>query len=326
MIRQFGKLWRPEVFQDARKKNIYFEGWFFKIVDASSNNTFAFIPGIFIGEPDDSHAFVMALDAETHVSTYHVYPVDDFFGSNKVLDIRVGDHHFRSDFFEIHIDSDERSVHGRIELGKLHAWPVKFLSPGVMGWYAFVPFMQCYHGVISFDHAIGGELNINGRSVNFDGGRGYIEKDWGRSFPSAYLWMQSNHFDTPGVSLMASVANIPWLKSSFRGFIVGLWMNGTLLRFTTYTGAQLERCEINEHDIVLVVSDKRYKLDIQAERSESAVLHAPYNVNMTPKVSETLGSTIKLSLYDKREQTVVFSETGTHAGLDVNGKLEEIIS
>ena len=27
---------------------------------------------------------------------------------------------------------------------------------GIMGWYRFVPFMQCYHGVVSLNHKLNG--------------------------------------------------------------------------------------------------------------------------------------------------------------------------
>ncbi len=92
-----------------------------------------------------------------------------------------------------------------------------------MGWYAFVPFMECYHAVIGFDHPLEGKININGNEIDFTGGRGYIEKDYGKSFPSYYIWMQSNHFETEEISVMASVAKIPWLGSSFDGFVVGFF-------------------------------------------------------------------------------------------------------
>jgi hypothetical protein len=83
--------------------------------------------------------------------------------------------------------------------------------------------MECYHGVLSFDHGITGQLTVNGEIFDFNGGRGYIEKDWGQAFPKAWIWMQSNHFEQPGTCLTASVAIIPWLRSAFSGFVVGLW-------------------------------------------------------------------------------------------------------
>lgn len=29
--------------------------------------------------------------------------------------------------------------------------------------------------------------------MDFSGGRGYIEKDWGQSFPAAWVWLQINY-------------------------------------------------------------------------------------------------------------------------------------
>jgi tocopherol cyclase len=43
---------------------------------------------------------------------------------------------------------------------------------------------------------------VGGRRVDFSGGSGYIEKDWGRSFPRAWIWAQSNTFTQPGTSFL----------------------------------------------------------------------------------------------------------------------------
>jgi hypothetical protein len=95
--------------------------------------------------------------------------------------------------------------------------------------------------VVSLDHVIEGALDIDGRTIDFTGGRGYTEKDWGRSFPSSWIWLQSNHFSTPGSSFTASVAIIPWIGRSFPGFIIGLWHQNKLYRFATYTGAKIRK-------------------------------------------------------------------------------------
>ena len=89
----------------------------------------------------------------------------------------------------------------------------------------------------------------NAESINFTGGRGYIEKDWGQSFPAGYVWFQSNHFDIAGTSLTASIAVIPWLGSAFRGFIVGLWHQDKLYRFATYTGAKTKTLTITDDQV-----------------------------------------------------------------------------
>ena len=43
--------------------------------------------------------------------------------------------------------------------------------------------MECYHGIVSMDHTVNGLIEINNEKIDFSEGRGYIEKDWGRSFP-----------------------------------------------------------------------------------------------------------------------------------------------
>ena len=48
-----------------------------------------------------------------------------------------------------------------------------------MGWYRFVPFMECFHGVVSLNHELEGDFLIENQVFSFDGGKGYIEKDWG---------------------------------------------------------------------------------------------------------------------------------------------------
>ena len=103
----------------------------------------------------------------------------------------------------IHLDANDSKNIIKADLTFKHIipWPVTLLSPGVMGWYRFIPFMECYHAVLSFNHTIMGHIKINGVNSDLNNGRGYMEKDWGSSMPSSWIWMQTNHFDDDDVSL-----------------------------------------------------------------------------------------------------------------------------
>jgi hypothetical protein len=90
------------------------------------------------------------------------------------------------------------------------------LGPGTAGWSAWVPRMEKYHGVVSLDHTIKGHLHIDHEEIDYNSGRGNIEKDWGASFPTAYIWFQSNHFEQLNTSLTASGAITPWLRNAVR--------------------------------------------------------------------------------------------------------------
>jgi tocopherol cyclase len=74
------------------------------------------------------------------------------------------------------------------------------------------------------------------------------------------------------VSLSASIATVPWLGSSFRGFIVGPVHKARLYRFATYTGGQDTSLRLPDTQARLSVADKRYRLEIDARRSEGVLL------------------------------------------------------
>lgn len=194
-----------------------------------------------------------------------------------------------------------------------------------MGWYAWVPRMECYHGVLSFDHFLQGALTLNGKPMNFDGGRGYIEKDWGQAFPSAWVWFQSNHFNSASVCLTASVAIIPWVGRAFRGFIVGLWLNGKLYRFATYSGAQIESLQIFDDRVDWVLQNKRQRLHLIARRVEGGLLRGPTRLDMGQRVLETLNATVQVRL-ETLEREVIFEGVGAHTGLEVMGDLPRLLA
>lgn len=218
-------------------------------------------------------------------------------------------------------------INGRIRFKDTYPWPVKLLSPGVMGWYAFVPGMECYHGILSMDHTLEGFIEIEGRKIDLSGGRGYLEKDWGASMPSSWIWMQTNHFDREGVSLSGSIAKIPWLGSYFTGYIFGFLYGKKLYRFTTYTGAKLTELDVTENHIRIRLEDKNYRIDINADRSEGIELPAPILGEMTAKVNESLSSNIDVALLKKKSTgtELIYSGKGRNSGLEFVGDIEELI-
>lgn len=328
--------WRPAAYHGHGKTRDFFEGWYFKLVDASEQRRLAVIPGVFLGKAGrDSHAFVQTLDGATGRTTYHRYPLEAFWAAPDRFDIRVGPNRFSEHEIGVAIATPERRLLGTLRFDGVTPWPVTWNAPGVMGWYALAPFMECYHGVLGFDHAIRGQLLVDGACVDFSGGRGYMEKDWGRAFPRAWIWMQTNHFDAPRVSLTASVARIPWLGSAFRGFIVGFWQQGVLFRFASYTGAVIEELRLTRTRVHWRMrgpgpNGRPHRLELVAHRNEEGVdlLHAPDRSAMVQRVLESLTAVVDVRLsaieQDGSEREL-FAGQGRHAGMEIGGKIEEIL-
>ncbi len=315
LLSRLRRIWRPAVFQDGRKTHGYFEGWYFKCVDRGGDHAVAIIPGISLDRAQaTSHAFVQLIHAGGETA-YWEYPVSAFrYDPDRFL-VEIGPNRFTLESIELSLEGEPGYVSGSLQMGPPVPWPVRALSPGIMGWYRFVPFMEAYHGVLSLDHSVEGALNINGESIDFAGGRGYTEKDWGRSFPSAWVWGQSNHFDSPGTSVSVSVARIPWMRGSFIGHIVGLLHNGTLHEFTTHNGARITRFELVDGCASMTLSRRDIEIDISISGARPGELRSPVMGAMSGTVWESLEATIEVTL--RAEGKVVFQGSGRHAGVEL---------
>lgn len=304
-----------------------FEGWYFKFVSSDLSQRWAVIPGIFRGLDGSDEAFVQVLDGSTGRSWYHRYPVDEFIAADDRFDVAVGPNRFTAAGARL----DLPQLRGQLRIASaLDPWPVRPWSPGVMGWYAWVPAMECYHGVVSFGHALAGELDVEGSRVDFAGARGYIEKDWGLAFPAGYLWLHSNTFADSDASLMASVALIPWRGREFRGFIVGLRTGGRLHRFATYTGARSTSLHVDDEHVRWTLQSPalpgrtRWALELRADRVAGGLLHAPIRTEMHRRVEETLDAEVDVTL--RRGSEVVFHDVGRAAGLEVHGDVDRLLA
>ncbi len=315
------RIWKPEVFQGRTDKKGYFEGWYFKLVDENEKCVLSIIPGISVEDGGKSHSFIQVIDGKEGISHYFEYPIEEFKYKTSDFYIKIGNNIFTKAGIILDIEEDGFLLKADLVFDHLFKWPVMLTSPGIMGPYRFLPFMQCYHGVVSMNHNINGKLRLNHQEIEFKNGKGYIEKDWGISFPKSWIWAQSNHFEKEDVSISISVAHIPFLKTEFNGFLIGLLYNNNLYRFTTYTGAKLERIDYKEDYLNIRVSDKKYTLDISVIPGNTSSLIAPENGKMTTVLSESLSSSIEVSLNDKKGR-LIFQGTGINAGLEISGRLE----
>lgn len=320
------KLWQPAMYQGKARMKGYFEGWYYKFADKNGQNTGALIPGVsFDKEGRRPHAFVQFLNNSDGASRYFRFGIENFRYSRKKPEIAIGKSFFSPGRIQVDIDDGTDSIKGALTFHNITPWPVTLLSPGAMGWYAFVPFMECYHGVVSFDHIIEGQLELNRKPLEFSGGRGYTEKDWGRSFPRYHVWIQTNHFSKAGTSLMVSVANIPWLGKSFDGFLIGLWHDGQLYKFTTYTGARITTFDYNQQKLAIHVNFRVHRMEIEVSYLKGAELKTPETGEMLGRLHESLTAETNVRLYRIAggEESMLFNDTGRNTGLEIEGKLPE---
>lgn len=313
------RVYKPEIFQGNLKKKNYFEGWYFKHVSNDLKYVWSFIPGISLTK-NDPHAFIQVINGVTGETEYIIYDLDAFTWQKKSLYLKIGNSVFTGRYIDLNIQNEKLRITGRITYSNNITYPGSMFSPGIMGWYSFIPFMECKHGIVSVNHDLNGSMTINENEIDFNNGKGYIEKDWGTSFPEAWLWVQANNFNDHNSSFSFSVAKIPWLGKFFIGFIAFLYYNKRFFLFSTYNKSVITKINHSSLKIDLIMQNNDDRLVVSILKSTFGELRAPVSGNMSRRIKESIDSEVILSLFDKNNN-LIYNDSSKRAGLEVVDKV-----
>lgn len=322
-MRSYQKIRNPAIFQGSLTKNSYYEGWYFKLVNTELNSVLAFIPTIALNEEKNKRiCFIQIFDGLNQDVYYFDYPLKEFKTLKSKFLIKIGNSYFSKNKIKIDIDNNNTTIKGEIVFMGQTPIHNSLISPGAMGPFSYLPFMQTYHGIISMNHQLRGNLNFNNQEIVYKkGSKGYIEKDWGASFPNSWIWMQTNHFSEEPRSFMLSIAEIPWMGFKFIGFLSFLLDGKKLYRFATYTGAKVRKLVPGEDSVEIIIEDRIHILYVKAKRGNSASLKAPSLGLMTSRSIESIDSIISIKLFKKNSKTskpkLIFEDIGKFAGLEL---------
>lgn len=305
----------PSWFQGSTTTYPYFEGWYFKM---STNDTqvpvLAVIPGI-SRTAHEQHAFVQVITREK--SWYVRFPYEAFHAAKDSFQVSIGPNTFSLHGITLALDWEDLHLEGTVSHQRCHPFPVSLIRPGIMGWYAYVPWMECFHGVVSTHHDLAGTLHFNCHEVDLTGAEGYIEKDWGRSFPSAWIWMQSNRFPSRDVSCMLSVARIPFLGNTFTGFLGFVMVENRLITFATHTKAVIEHIESDDHQASVTIRRRGTRIRFNAELGPASRLVAPRQGSMERMITESVSGQLQLTISDDKKG-IWFDHTAEAAGIELS--------
>lgn len=310
------------LFQGNVKKRHYFEGWFYKQVSKDEKSVVSFIPGISLFD-NDLHSFVqymyIGLDRNGErviKSGYVKYPLKDFKFNNDTFTIQISKNIFSESMVSVNLVDGKTSILGNLFLGQFTPIERSPLMPNIMGFFAYIPKMECNHGVISMNHEVNGILKINDEEIDFNNGKGYIEKDWGTSFPKQYIWLQCNNFRNKTTSIFFSVANIPFIKKSFIGYICNLSIDGKEYRFATYNSSRIKIQSVTNRNVAIVLENKKAILKIEAALKQPGELIAPQEGKMQKIIKEELSGEVKIYLFNKQNKAI-YEDVGCMAGIEI---------
>ena len=223
--------------------------------------------------------------------------------------MEVGKSKVNCDGMFLDIDNGNVKVKGSVLFGRFA--PLKY---NAMGPFKYFPLMECKHRVVSMRHGVSGKILINENEFNFENASGYIEGDYGRSFPKKYFWTQCD-FSNPDLSVMASCARIPYLGLRFTGTICIIRLCGKEFRLATYLGA---RAEVFGKDRLVIKQGKKL-LDIRVldTGKNARKLRAPVKGRMDRTIKESIKSSVSYKFSVKGK--TIFDITSDCAAVEAEG-------
>lgn len=308
------KLKNPFLFQGGKETKGYFEGWYFKQVNMSRGQTVSVIFGVSMNV-EHAHSFVQLLLTDPLRTYYFEYPIDEFRIEPDAF--QTGNNHFSKQGMQLDLHQDGFDCKGTLTFTQLTPLKTSFYMPSIMGPFAYIPGMECNHGVVSMRHQVDGTLELNDEIWTFSKDTGYIEKDWGRSFPKRYIWIQGNHFAESKANLMLSVADIPFLGLTFEGVIAQLDMPGQSIRIASYFGARKGKLMRTKDGFTLQLIQGRHRLNVVAKMDETGILKAPVHGSMHATIKEGLGGSVKVTFIQSGR--IIWEGESEHCGIEIEG-------
>lgn len=288
-------------FHASKKKIPYFEGWYLK--HQADGRMIAFISAV---HADAGGKWTASIQVITEQGSWcFPYTMSQCRIDRKNFRVKIGNNVFAEQGMWINLKNKEISISGQILYG-----PFTMLEQNIMGPFRFLPFLQCNHGVISMMHKTYGNLVVNGTGLELNNGTGYIETDWGSSFPKEYLWTQCILGDINKGSIMLSIADVPIGRKSFCGCICAICHHGRTYRLATYLGASIVR--YNEEEAVIEQRKLRLKITKLGERSFN--LNAPQKGSMSRTIRESPVCRVRYQFW--KDKKVIFDRTENHASYE----------
>lgn len=288
-------------FHGENKRRCFFEGWYLKHHNA--NQTLALIPAYHVDASGQASASLQIIT--DHQSIILPFSAGDFYAHPHQFHVQLGQNHFDKDGLFLDIHTPDCQLTGSLRYGLWHP-----PETDMMGAFRFLPFLQCHHGVLSLFHTVTGTLTLNGVSYCFDAERGYIEKDWGHSFPSQYLWTQTNDLGTNNACVMLALATVPIGNIPFTGCICAIAYQGQTYRLATYRGVRI----LARSRTQALLEQGDYRLHAQLLSPAAHPLQAPVQGDMSRIIHESASCRVRYRFWEGNR--VLFDHTSERAGFE----------
>lgn len=287
------KAYDKELQMHILKKIPAFEGWYFRFVDTKLS--VAIIIGISKAKEKQT-AFIQTFNTLDHKIEITSYPLQAFQYHDDPFIVKIADNIFASDY--VYLDDPHLSIKGTLHIESPCHLSSSLYAPTIMGPFAYLKRLECNHAIIHLESKVTGQIQYRQQQYVIQA-TGYQEKDWGTSFPSKYVWLQSNYCLNKQAILFFSCASIPIVIGHFMGIIMVIKIDQKEYRFASYYGARVTRQYQRQGYFYLVIKQLQYQIFIRIKQGPTCTLEAPTNGLMCSKVEESLEGEVVIKIFRK---------------------------
>lgn len=289
-----------------------FEGWFSKIDDKENDLMLSVIWG-YSTHRDTSHAFIQFTESRDNRTSYIRYAMEEMSWVEEPFELHIGKNVLSAKGMKLDLEVQGRSVQGDFTFGEFTPIRTSFLKPNIMGWLTRFP-NECNHSITSMHHRVDGSLRIGEREWKVREAAGYMEKDWGRSFPREYVWAHANGWEKS--SFVFSYATVPVLGRFAKGFFLVIHHEGEEYRFSSIEGSRMLHFKVTDDAFVAIIGKGVYRAVIKARQAHPLELASPSFGEMSQKIKESLDGKAEVMLL-KGDEVLLDLKT-RRASIDVH--------
>jgi hypothetical protein len=212
----------------------------------------------------------------------------------------------------IYIDiNQENSKNEKVRIrGHFHYFNIAKINYPIMGPFQYLP-TPCKHTIISMRHQVKGKMQLDDKCIEMNRGIGYMEADYGTSFPRNYFWTQANAKKCMAPQIFASIATLPICRREIQGCIAVILYQGKEYRLATYLGAKV----LIIKESLAIIRQGRWTLCIHMDKARRPQeLLAPFRGKLNRKINEDIKCVIRYTFYHGTHK--VFDWTTRNASME----------
>lgn len=284
--------YKPSSLRGNFERSKFFEGWFQKVFSTQHNASFLFIYGYATRNSNDKFGFLQVLiPNQTPEIVY--FPKDEVSCDVDHHIFRMGNNMFTTE--SIRVSTSDLGI----DLKLLNTHPVRSFKNS-MGYTYYIPNLPCYHSVLNISQTVSGEIQHKGQCYVLDNEMGYLEKNWGASFPERYFWVHAVDPNDPGVSLLFSRAEIMWLGKTFIKHVGHLRFDGNQIDLRELKNFTFSNIINSPENQTIQIRSVSVQLDIAIKFGTNVLFQGPKGGELSRVIGHQTDAQIEVSLTWKK--------------------------